>query len=49
VLSPHEQLFEPRDPGTAMSRMMSQMANMGSGYREGGFFIMIGKRRAEAG
>jgi SAM-dependent methyltransferase len=48
VLSPHERLFERRDPGTAVSRMMSQVANMGSGYREGGFFIIIGERRAGA-
>src|SRR5439155_6854421 len=45
-LSPHEDLFEPRKPGTAFSRVMSQIRSMGNGYREGGFFIMIGRRRA---
>jgi hypothetical protein len=27
--------------------MLSQLADLGSGYREGGFFTMIGRRRAE--
>jgi carbamoyltransferase len=40
-----EPLFAPRDRGTALSRMLSQLAAMGNGYREGGFFIMIGRRR----
>ena len=31
--------------GNAMSRVASQIAALGSGYREGGFFIMIGRRR----
>ena len=42
-----EQLFTPRDPGTALGRIMSQLGDMGSGYREGGFFIVIGRRRRE--
>jgi SAM-dependent methyltransferase len=45
VITPGERLFEPRSVGTAISRMSSQLANMGSGYREGGFFVMIGRRR----
>jgi hypothetical protein len=40
-----EQLFTPRDRGTALSRILSQLAALGNGYREGGFFIMIGQRR----
>ena len=44
-LGTHEQMFAPRDPGTAVSRFMSQVASIGSGYREGGFFIVIGRRR----
>jgi hypothetical protein len=40
-----ERLFEPKDPGSALSRIVSQLAYMGSGYREGGFFIMIGRKR----
>ena len=46
-LGPDEDLFAPRDPGTAVSRFMSQTASMGNGYREGGFFIMIGRRQRE--
>jgi SAM-dependent methyltransferase len=42
-----EQLFAPHDPGTALGRVMSQLGDMGSGYREGGFFIVIGRRRPE--
>jgi carbamoyltransferase len=45
VIGPHEDLFAPRARGTAASRIMSQLANMSSGYREGGFFIVIGRRR----
>jgi hypothetical protein len=44
-LTEHEDLFAPRDPGSAVSRAMSQLASMGNGYREGGFFIMIGRRK----
>jgi carbamoyltransferase len=40
-----ERLFAPRDRGTTLSRMLSQLAAMSNGYREGGFFIMIGRRR----
>jgi carbamoyltransferase len=45
-LGTREQMFEPRDPGSAGSRFLSQVASIGSGYREGGFFIVIGRRRA---
>jgi hypothetical protein len=48
VLAPNEQLFAPRDPGSAVSRFLSQLANISSGYREGGFFIVIGRRRQGA-
>jgi SAM-dependent methyltransferase len=44
-LGERERLFEPRDRGNAMSRVACQIAALGSGYREGGFFIMIGRRR----
>jgi carbamoyltransferase len=40
-----EWLFARCDRGTALSRMLSQLAALGNGYREGGFFIMIGRRR----
>ncbi len=46
-LTPDEDLFAPRDPGTATSRVLSQLADLGNGYREGGFFIVIGRRRSE--
>jgi SAM-dependent methyltransferase len=48
VLSSDEQLFAERDPGTAVGRFLSQAANVSSGYREGGFFIVIGRRRQGA-
>jgi hypothetical protein len=44
-LSADEELFVPRSPGTAVGRIISQLAHVGSGYREGGFFIVIGRRR----
>jgi carbamoyltransferase len=47
VLAPDERLFAPRPAGTVFSRFLSQMADVGSGYREGGFFIIIGRRRSE--
>jgi SAM-dependent methyltransferase len=41
-----ERLFERHDAGTALSRVLSQLASLGSGYREGGFFVVIGQRRS---
>jgi carbamoyltransferase len=49
VLTPDEDLFALRDAGTAFSRVLSQLADMGSGYREGGFFIVCGRRRGKEG
>ncbi len=43
-LGPGERLFDTHGTGTAVGRIMSQLAHMGSGYREGGFFIVIGRR-----
>jgi ubiquinone/menaquinone biosynthesis C-methylase UbiE len=40
-----ERLFEPRGRGTAVSRFLSQLHDVPSGYREGGFFIVIAQRR----
>jgi len=45
VVTPDERLFAPRSAGTALSRVVSQMADLGGGYREGGFFITISRRR----
>ena len=44
ALAADEQLFTPRDPGTPTSRVLSQLASIGNGYREGGFFIVIARR-----
>jgi carbamoyltransferase len=44
-LTPDECMFEPKDRGTASSRLWSQLRSLSSGYREGGFFIVIGRRR----
>ena len=40
-LTAGERLFEPRDRGSAASRMASQIAAVGNGYQEGGFFVVI--------
>jgi carbamoyltransferase len=48
ALAANERLFAPTDPGTAVGRIVSQLAYMGSGYREGGFFIVIARRRRES-
>jgi 2-polyprenyl-3-methyl-5-hydroxy-6-metoxy-1,4-benzoquinol methylase/uncharacterized protein YbaR (Trm112 family) len=45
VLTEDEHLFEPRSPGTALSRCLSQLADLRSDYREGGFFLVIGRKR----
>src|SRR5262249_13175300 len=45
-LTSDERLFAPRHPGSALSRSWSQVASMANGYREGGFFIMIGRKRS---
>jgi 2-polyprenyl-3-methyl-5-hydroxy-6-metoxy-1,4-benzoquinol methylase len=47
VLTANEHLFEPRDAGSALTRLVSQVAFLSNGYREGGFFVMIGRRRSE--
>jgi len=45
AVAPDEDLFAPRDEGTALERVLSQLRDIGSGYREGGFFIVIARRR----
>jgi ubiquinone/menaquinone biosynthesis C-methylase UbiE len=45
VLTEDENLFEPRSPGNALTRVASQIADFGNGIREGGFFIVIGRKR----
>jgi len=46
ALTSGEQLFDPKHPGNSIGRFLSQVAYMSNGYREGGFFIMIGRRRS---
>ena len=45
ALAEGERLFAPRSRGTPWGRALSQVASLGDGYREGGFFIVIGRRR----
>ncbi|MCA8943053.1 MAG: methyltransferase domain-containing protein [Planctomycetes bacterium] len=40
-----ENLFAPNDPGTAFDRAISQLKMIVTGSREGGFYIMIGRKR----
>lgn len=40
-----ERLFEPASSGTALDRGLAQARMIISGSREGGFYIMIGKKR----
>jgi carbamoyltransferase len=46
--SPHERLFESAKRGTRTDRLLRQLGTVVSGSREGGFFIMIGRKREEA-
>ena len=41
----HERLFEKKPPGTSLSRAWNQSRSVLGGYREGGFFIVIARRR----
>ena len=43
-----ERLFEPASPGNALERGLAQTKMIVSGSREGGFYIMIGKKRGAA-
>jgi carbamoyltransferase len=43
-LTPNELLFEPKNRGSVLSRFWSQLRSLPSGYREGGFFVVIGRR-----
>jgi carbamoyltransferase len=45
ALDPRERLFEPKDPGTRLSRVWSQLCSLPNGYQEGGFFLIIAQRR----
>ena len=44
--SPDERLFQPEAPGNALERLMVELGMIAKGSQEGGFFTMIGRRRA---
>jgi carbamoyltransferase len=41
-------LFEPEPEGTAFERLLAEWAQVSSGNREGGFFLMIGRKPGDA-
>jgi SAM-dependent methyltransferase len=43
--SPEERLFEPEEPGNALERLLVELGMMFSGSQQGGFFIVIGRKR----
>jgi SAM-dependent methyltransferase len=44
--SPREKLFEARSRGTKFDHFLVQLGMLLSGGREGGFFVMIGRRKS---
>ncbi len=40
----NERLFEPSEPGSAIERLVVELGMIPQGSREGGFFIVIGKK-----
>jgi len=46
---PTDGLFRPERPGTKFDHMLAQGTQIITGNREGGFFLMIGRRRADDG
>jgi carbamoyltransferase len=46
ALADDEQLFAPRASGNALSRFLSQLADLGNGCGEDGSFIVIARRRS---
>ena len=43
--SPSDRLFDPEEPGNPFERALVELGMAFQGSREGGFFIMIGKKR----
>jgi len=39
-------LFEPESPGNAIERLVAELGMIGSGSREGGFFVAVARRAA---
>lgn len=48
-LAPGDQIFEPRHMGTRLTRVLGQLAWMFTIGREGGLFVMIGRRSQGGG
>jgi hypothetical protein len=44
--APDDRLFEPEPPGNALGRALVELGMIRSGSREGGFFVVIGRRKA---
>jgi SAM-dependent methyltransferase len=45
IFTESERLFAPHDPGSNASRFMTQFGMLASGGKDGGLFIMIGRKR----
>jgi SAM-dependent methyltransferase/uncharacterized protein YbaR (Trm112 family) len=43
--SPEEHLFEPEKPGSTLGRLLVELGMMFTGSQQGGFFIVIGRKR----
>lgn len=43
--SPEERLFQPEEPGGTLERTLVELGMMFSGSQQGGFFIVIGRKR----
>ena len=43
-----ENLFSPQPSGSRVTRLLSQLSSLGGGYRDGGYFIVIGRRLSGA-
>ncbi len=46
---PSEDLFQPAPLGSRFDRLLTQALQLTSGSREGGFFLMVGRRHARSG
>lgn len=44
TFDPQDPLFQPKDPGTGLDHLLSQLGWIFTKGREGGFFILIGKK-----
>jgi hypothetical protein len=44
---PAASLFDPEPEGTSLERVLAQWRQIATGSREGGFFLMIGRKPAQ--